>query len=109
MDDQTASSAFAALGNEHRVAVLRLLVRAGPEGLNVSAIREALDLAPSTLAHHLRMLVDAGLVEQERIGRDLISRPAYSGIRSLNAFLTGDCCRGVFASNRQFANPSHLL
>ncbi len=109
MDDVTAATAFAALGNEHRVAVLRMLVRAGEGGLNVTTIREDLDLPPSTLAHHLRMLVDAGLVEQERIGRDLFSRPVPAVIRSLNAFLTEDCCNGVFPSSRRMGNPNHLL
>lgn len=93
MKDTQAAQAFAALGNEHRVAVLRLLVRAGLNGLNVTSLRDQLDLPATTLGHHLKTLVEAGLVEQEKIGRELISRPAYGKILGLSEFLLKDCCR----------------
>lgn len=98
MNDAAASKAFGALGNAHRVAALRLLVRAGCDGLNVKALREHIGLPPTTMNHHLRMLVDAGLVSQERNGRELISRADYARIEALGAFLMQDCCQGVFAT-----------
>ncbi|MEO1252718.1 MAG: metalloregulator ArsR/SmtB family transcription factor [Pseudomonadota bacterium] len=100
MNDETAAKVFASLGNAHRVGVLRLLVRAGADGLNVTALRQRTGLPPSTMAHHLRMLADAGLIEQERQGRDLISRAAYKAIRQLNDFLMKDCCKDAFSKRR---------
>ena len=96
MNDEIASQMFAALGNPHRVALIRLIVRAGEEGLNVTSLRQKLGLPPSTLAHHLKILADAGLVVQERFGRDLVSRAAFKRIQSLDTFLTEDCCKDVF-------------
>lgn len=96
MQDQSASKAFASLGNEHRVAALRLLVRAGLTGLNVKALREKLGLPATTMNHHLRTLVEAELVLQKRIGRELMSYANYEKIRRLNAFLIEDCCKDAF-------------
>lgn len=96
MDDNRAALAFDALGNPSRLAVLRLLVRAGEEGLNVSAIRDALDLPASTLAHHLSALANAGIVVQEKLGRELISRADFAAIRKMTTYLMKDCCSGVF-------------
>ena len=79
--------ALAALGHDTRLAIFRLLVRAGDDGLNVGDIGQHLDQAPSTLAHHLSALVDAGLVVQERQGRTVINRTLD--------FLTSECCTGV--------------
>jgi len=100
MNDVSASQAFAALGNQHRVALLRLLVRAGGEGMNVTALREQLGLPASTLAHHLRTLVDAELVRQRRDGRELVSTAYYPRIRELATFLMKDCCKGVFKAGQ---------
>ncbi len=86
---------LAALGHETRLAVYRLLVRAGREGLNVGEIGAHLDMAPSTLAHHLRALVDAGLVIQERSGREVINRADYDAMQRTVSFLTSECCAGV--------------
>lgn len=73
MSSATARS-LAALGHDARLGIFRLLVRAGHEGLTVGDIREDRDLAASTLAHHVRTLVDAGLVTQEKQGRDVVNR-----------------------------------
>ncbi len=100
MNDADAAAAFAALGHAHRVAIVRLLVQAGADGLNVTTLREHTDLPPSTISHHLRILADAGVIAQERQGRDLISRAAWRQIRALNTFLMQDCCKGVFAKTR---------
>jgi DNA-binding transcriptional ArsR family regulator len=94
-DTAMTARALAALGHEARLDIFRLLVRAGPDGLTVGQIAAHLGLAPSTLAHHLRTLREAGLVRQERQGREVISRAAFDEMRRLTAFLTDQCCAGV--------------
>ncbi len=89
------SRSLAALGHETRLEVFRLLVRAGEPGLNVGEIGQHLDMAPSTLAHHLKTLVDAGLVLQERQGRQIVNRVDYDLMRRTVSFLTAECCVGV--------------
>lgn len=91
----TIAHALAALGHETRLAAFRLLVRAGPEGLTVGEIGAYLDVPASTLAHHLRALVDAGLVVQERRGREIVSRADQDAMRRTVAFLTLECCTGL--------------
>lgn len=87
-----AADAFAALGSRQRLAVLRLLVRAGADGLTVGRLQTGLGMPASTLSHHLRALILAGLVEQRRDGRNLICRARYDRIRALSDFLLGECC-----------------
>ncbi|MET4128460.1 metalloregulator ArsR/SmtB family transcription factor [Roseovarius sp. MBR-6] len=87
--------ALAALGHDTRLAIFRLLVRAGEEGLIVGEIGQHLDQAPSTLAHHLSTLVDAGLVVQERQGRAVLNRVDFAAMRRMLDFLTAECCVGV--------------
>jgi transcriptional regulator, ArsR family len=87
--------ALAALGHDARLSIFRLLVRAGDDGLRVSDIGEHLGLAPSTLAHHLSTLVDAGLVLQLRQGREVFNRVDFPAMRALVGFLTAECCAGV--------------
>ncbi|PWK60027.1 ArsR/SmtB family transcription factor [Roseicyclus mahoneyensis] len=89
------SRALAALGHDARLAIFRLLVRAGPDGLRVGDIGEHLSLAPSTLAHHLSTLVDAGLVLQDRQGREVFNSVDVPAMRALVGFLTSECCSGV--------------
>ena len=87
--------ALAALGHEARLAIYRLLVRAGDEGLNVGEIAAHLDMPASTLAHHLSSLVAAGLVIQERHGREVVNRADYDAMNRTVSFLTDQCCTGV--------------
>ncbi|NHB77015.1 ArsR/SmtB family transcription factor [Rhodobacter calidifons] len=87
--------ALAALGHDARLSIFRLLVKAGEEGLRVGDIGEHLGLAPSTLAHHLSALVDAGLVVQDKRGREVFNRVDYPAMRRLVGFLTSECCAGV--------------
>jgi len=95
-DDQTildAARAFAALGSEQRIAVLRALVRAGPGGLTVGVLRERIGLPASTLTYHLRTLAEAGLVDQERKGREIhCAAAAYDRVEGLSVFLLNECC-----------------
>ncbi|MBO6901616.1 MAG: helix-turn-helix transcriptional regulator [Rhizobiaceae bacterium] len=90
-----AAQALAALGHEARLSVFRLLVRSGHEGLNVGEISAHLDMPASTLAHHLRALVSAGLVVQERHGRITVNRADYNAMDAVLAFLGDECCAGV--------------
>lgn len=87
--------ALAALGHDARLSIFRLLVQAGEGGLRVSDIGRLLGLAPSTLAHHLSTLVDAGLVVQEKQGREVFNRADYPAMRRVLHFLTAECCAGV--------------
>lgn len=87
--------ALAALGHDARLSIFRLLVKAGEGGLRVSDIGDHLGLAPSTLAHHLSALVDAGLVVQDKKGREVFNRVDYPAMERLLAFLTSECCSGV--------------
>lgn len=94
------SRALAALGHDARLAIFRLLVKAGPDGLIVGEIGAHLGLAPSTLAHHLAGLVAAGLVAQERRGREVVNRAEFATARRLADFLVAECCAG-FAGDRK--------
>ncbi len=89
---EAAAQAFAALGSEPRLEVIRTLVRAGPQGLAVGALQERLGIAASTLSHHLRFLAAAGLLSQERQGRSLICRASFANISALVGFLQRECC-----------------
>ena len=88
-----AASAFAALGSEQRLAVLRALVRAGPQGLSIGALGTRTDVRGSTLTHHLKLLTAAGLVKQVRQGRSTIcAAVAYDEVKALSTFLLTECC-----------------
>ncbi|MGI9379014.1 MAG: ArsR/SmtB family transcription factor [Methyloligellaceae bacterium] len=89
---EEAAQGFAAVGSEPRLDVLMTLVRAGPEGLTVGEIQSRLSIPPSTLAHHLKFLSAAGLVEQDRQGRSVVNRAAFERIESLADYLLRECC-----------------
>ena len=93
MNDDIASYAFAALGHPNRIRVLRLLVRAGADGLTVSTLRERLGVPATTFAHHLKALADAKLVLQDKRGREVYSTANYPLIQNLASFLMEECCR----------------
>lgn len=90
-----AAEAFAALGSLPRLGVLRCLVRAGHEGLSIGEIQRRLDVPGSTLAHHLRILRDAGLIEQARDGRSVLSRARFDRVSALADYLVDQCCADV--------------
>ena len=90
---EVAASAFAALGSEQRLGVLGALVRAGPDGLPIGELGRRSGVSGSTLTHHLRILAGAGLVAQERRGRQIIcAAVAYDAVGSLSRFLLRECC-----------------
>ncbi|MXU66029.1 ArsR/SmtB family transcription factor [Oceanomicrobium pacificus] len=93
--------ALSALGHDARLSIFRLLVKAGDDGLRVGDIAGRLDLPPSTLAHHLSALVGAGLVLQERRGREVVNRVDYPAMQALLEFLSSECCVGVGVSEAE--------
>ena len=94
MQHPDAIAAFSALGHEHRLAVYRLLVEAGPQGLSAGAIAGRLGIPPSSLTFHTQALVRAGLVAQRRESRLLIYSADFAAMNSLVAYLTENCCGG---------------
>lgn len=92
MDTIDAAARLEALGNPTRLAIFRLLVRAGEAGLPVGQVRDKLAIAPSTLSHHLKLLCIVGLVQQERVRTTLICRANYQVMRGLIDFLAAECC-----------------
>ncbi|MEO0922166.1 MAG: metalloregulator ArsR/SmtB family transcription factor [Pseudomonadota bacterium] len=91
----TIALSLAALGHDARLTIFRLLVRAGKDGLNIGEIGEHLGMAASTLAYHLKTLVEAGLVTQERHGRQIINCVDFDVMHQTVSFLTAECCSGI--------------
>jgi ArsR family transcriptional regulator, arsenate/arsenite/antimonite-responsive transcriptional repressor len=87
-------SALAALAQDSRLDVFRLLVEAGPDGMSAGDIAHALDLAPNTLTFHFDRLRGAGLVTVRRDGRSMIYAARFETINALVAYLTDHCCGG---------------
>lgn len=95
MDERQALDAFAALSQETRLRIVRLLVTAGPDGLPAGAIGEAMDGASSSrMSFHLGQLEQAGLVASRREGRSIVYSAAYPALSGLVEFLMRDCCQG---------------
>src|SRR6266480_3545140 len=95
MEKTDAVAALAALAQDNRLDVFRLLVEAGPEGLPAGEIASALKLAPNTLTFHFDRLRMAGLVTVRRDGRSMIYAARFEQMNALVAFLTENCCRGA--------------
>jgi ArsR family transcriptional regulator, arsenate/arsenite/antimonite-responsive transcriptional repressor len=94
MKTQEVVSGLSALAQETRLAIYRLLVEAGPNGLAAGAIAQRLDVAPSSLSFHLAQLTHAGLINQRRISRSLIYAADFAAMNGLVAYLTENCCGG---------------
>lgn len=90
-----AIGAFGALSNEHRLAIFRLLVQAGPEGMAAGDIADKLGIPASSLSFHLAHLTRAGLAEQRRESRSLIYSANFPTMNGLIAFMTENCCGGA--------------
>jgi ArsR family transcriptional regulator len=86
--------ALSALAQEHRLAIFRLLVQAGPDGLPAGQVAESLGLAPNTLTFHFDRLRTAGLVTVRREGRSMIYAAQFETMNALLGFLTENCCQG---------------
>jgi ArsR family transcriptional regulator, arsenate/arsenite/antimonite-responsive transcriptional repressor len=90
LDD--AAARLEALGNPTRLKIYRTLVRAGEEGMAVGRLQERLDIAASTLSHHLKALIGVGLVTQTREGTTLICNASYDEMHGLIDYMVAECC-----------------
>ena len=90
-----AVDALGALAHETRLAVFRMLVRAGPDGMVAGAIAQEAGVPSSTMSHHLASLERAGLVQSQRESRLIHYRTDFAGMRRLLGFLMQDCCNGA--------------
>jgi ArsR family transcriptional regulator, arsenate/arsenite/antimonite-responsive transcriptional repressor len=104
--EKEAVTALAALAQDNRLDVFRLLVQAGPEGMPAGAVAEALDLAPNTLTFHFDRLRMAGLVSVRREGRSMIYAARYETMNDLLGFLTENCCGGVSCAPAVSCKPA---
>jgi DNA-binding transcriptional ArsR family regulator len=95
MENSKAVTAFSALGHEHRLAVYRLLVEAGREGLSAGVIAGQLGIPPSSLTFHTQALLRAGLISQRRDSRLLIYTADFEAMNALIGYLTENCCGGI--------------
>jgi len=95
MENTDAVSALAALAQDNRLDVFRLLVQAGPDGLPAGQVAEQLKLAPNTLTFHFDRLRSAGLVTVRREGRSMIYAARFEVMNALLGFLTENCCQGA--------------
>jgi ArsR family transcriptional regulator len=98
MDTKPVIAALSALAQDSRLAVYRLLVQAGPQGIAATRIAEELDIAPSSLSFHLKELTHANLVIQTKAGRSLIYSANIETMNELIGFLTENCCGGNVCS-----------
>jgi ArsR family transcriptional regulator len=95
MEKTDLIAALAALAQDNRLDVFRLLVQAGPDGLPAGQVAQALGLAPNTLTFHFDRLRNAGLVTVRREGRSMIYAARFDTMRGLVKYLTDNCCAGV--------------
>jgi len=95
MEEQDVLKALAALAQSSRLQVFRALVVAGPAGMTPGTMAEGLGVPAATLSFHLKELMHAGLVSQERVGRHLVYRAAFDRMNALLGYLTAHCCQGA--------------
>jgi ArsR family transcriptional regulator, arsenate/arsenite/antimonite-responsive transcriptional repressor len=95
MEISDVVAALAALAQDNRLEVYRLLVKAGPDGMPAGSVATALDLAPNTLTFHFDRLRQAGLVTVRRAGRSMIYAARYDQMNALISYLTDNCCGGA--------------
>lgn len=95
MEEKAVVASLAALAQGMRLRIFRALIGAGPRGMTPGELSAALDVPGSTLSFHLKELTYAGLVSQEREGRNLIYRPSIEQMNALLAYLTARCCQSA--------------
>ena len=94
MESTSVVQALTALAQASRLQIFRALVQAGPTGLTPGALAAHVDVAPNTLSFHLKGLMHADLVSQERSGRNLIYRAHFDRMNAVLAYLSENCCQG---------------
>lgn len=105
MEKSEAVTALAALAQDNRLDVYRLLVRVGPEGLPAGEVASALSVAPNTLTFHFDRLRQAGLIKVRREGRQMIYSARYDTMNALLDFLSENCCAGPADSSAKAPKP----
>ncbi len=95
MDHEAVAASLAELGNTHRLAAFRFLVKAGHNGAPVGEIQKALGIPASTLSHHLARMAKVGLIRQKKHSRTIVCIPEYQHLETLISFLREECCVGV--------------
>ena len=95
MEEETAIASLAALAQGMHLRIFRVLIGAAPQGMTPGELCATLDVPGSTLSFHLKELLHAGLVTQQREGRNLIYRPSIAQMNALLAYLTAHCCQGA--------------
>jgi DNA-binding transcriptional ArsR family regulator len=95
ISEQTAADALAALGNRTRLRIFKLLIGAGKEGANIGTVQRLLRIPATTLAHHLGTLAQAGLIGQERRGREVICTANFKAVNDVLAYVKAECCTGI--------------
>ena len=100
MEIELVTRCLAELGNKTRLELFMLLVRAGPKGLTIGELRQRQGIPASTLAFHLRGMVEVGLIAQERRGREVRCRPDFKLLNEALAFVKSECCKGFATPTR---------
>ena len=102
-EEHSAADALAALGSRTRLRVFKALVRAGPQGANIGTLQKHLDVPATTLAHHLATLSEAGLLSQQRVGREVICTADYKALNWVLEYVRAECCEGIESSMGEMA------
>ncbi len=105
MEPNEVIKALGALAQEHRLAVFRLLVQAGPEGMPAGLLADAIGVPPSSMSFHLAQLTNAGLVTQRRQSRSIIYSADFDAMNGLMGYLTENCCGGVACASAAVCSP----
>lgn len=105
MEPENVIRALGALAQEHRLAVFRMLVQAGPTGMPAGALAEALGVPASSMSFHLAQLTNAGLINQRRASRSIIYTADYGAMNNLMGYLTENCCAGVPCTSDAACSP----
>lgn len=109
MEEKDVLAALGALAQPMRLRIFRALIGAGPLGATPGVLAALLGLPASTLSFHLKELMHAGLVSQQRDGRSLIYRPAIDRVSALIAYLTDHCCQGEPCATSASSTPGRRM
>ena len=106
MQAEQTIRALSALAQEHRLAVFRLLVQAGPDGIAAGNLAQNIGLAPSSMSFHLAQLSNAGLVAQRRESRSIVYSADFAAMNALLGYLTENCCAGAACRDAADCTPA---
>src|ERR1700730_14678629 len=105
MKTRQVIEALGALAHEHRLAIYRLLVERGPEGLSAGVIAERIGLVPSSLTFHVQALQRSGLIPQRRVSRQVFYAADFEEMNALVGYLTENCCGQTEGACAQACQP----